>query len=57
MENLEHGWIVEDYEEEEKVVRYCAWCGEPIYEGDYEYDIGSDYVCHECIINARRTAQ
>ena len=57
MENLENGWIVENYEEEDYVVHECAWCGNPIYEGDYQYDIGGDYVCEDCIRHAREIAR
>lgn len=55
-DNLEHGWIVNDYESEDKEYCTCEWCGEPIYIGDIYYDLNGDKVCEDCIMDCRKTA-
>lgn len=42
---------------EEVVVHYCCECGEPIYEGDYFYEINGEPWCAECIHNCRKEAR
>lgn len=34
----------------------CAYCGEPIFEGDTYYELGGNPICEVCIDEARRTA-
>lgn len=55
-DNLEHGWIVNEKEEEEQVYHICDWCGTQIYFGCDYYNVGGDKVCEECIRDCRRTA-
>lgn len=57
MTDLEHGWIVESYEEEDIIVHECSWCGSPIYEGDYVYHINGEHICEDCIKEAREIAE
>ena len=35
---------------ESKVYDFCCVCGEPIYSGEYFYNITGDKVCEECIL-------
>lgn len=28
---------------------YCDQCGEPVYEGDFIYDIDEKIICSDCI--------
>lgn len=55
-DDLENGMLC--YKEDEgEVVKYCEWCGEPIYAGETYYEITDDQVvCEDCMSNARRTA-
>jgi hypothetical protein len=43
--------------EEPAPVAECAWCKEPIYEGDEYYDINGDTICTECIDECKKTAE
>lgn len=55
-DDLEHGWLVNDIEEEAEQAFTCDWCGEPIYDGDEYYDLGGERVCSDCIRNCQKMA-
>lgn len=47
MENLEHGWLVNDDCYTNEFVGYCVECEEPLYESDdYEILCRSVYCAH-----------
>lgn len=56
MENLEHGWIVNNQESDLEKMYECSWCGEPIYYGDDYYNINGEHICENCIRDCRTTA-
>lgn len=48
MENLEHGWLVNDDCYTNEFVGYCEDCGKPLYENDdYEMSCRKVY-CRDC---------
>ncbi len=50
LENLEHGWIVNGYEDEYRgeIVGYCEDCCEPIYEGENYLMVDGVFICEDC---------
>lgn len=56
IDNLEHGWIVNDNESEPQVAFRCECCGEPIYYGDDYYDFDGNKWCAECVQDCKREA-
>lgn len=35
--------------DEPKVIKVCANCGEPIYEGEHHYNINGVIYCNNCV--------
>lgn len=54
-DNIENGMVIGG-EPDDIVVFTCAWCGEPIYNGNDYYDLDGDAVCEDCMLSARKTA-
>lgn len=55
-DDLENGMLY-GKEDEGTVLKRCAWCDAPIYNGDTYYEItDDDAVCEDCIRSARKTA-
>lgn len=43
--------------EEDTQVFICSGCGDPIYEGEYYYDIMGEQFCEGCIASAKGVAE
>ena len=56
-EDKNMGWSHTDPEYiEEKPVCHCSHCGEPIYEGDWMWNIHGEYFCEDCINDLKESA-
>lgn len=42
---------------EPPVFARCSECGDKIYDGDVYYEIINEYICEDCVDNARKTAE